>query len=98
VFEHIVLPIKAKDVRGEWLMLPSNPNNPKSGRVPKCMPLIESWEATVTYTIYDQVITQAVFTEVLKLSGIQVGIGRYRPLQKGIYGRYSAVEIAWHKD
>lgn len=97
VYENLVLPLRADEVEGEWLMLPSNPNNTKSGKVPKCMPLIAAWDGMVTYTIYDQTITEPIFLETLRLSGIQIGIGRFRASQKGIYGRYEVVDMDWQK-
>jgi len=95
VYEDLGLGLRPEEIEGEWLMLPSNPNNPKSGRVPKCYPKILSWDGMVTYTIYDQQITETVFAEVLRISGIQVGIGRFRPSQRGIYGRYAVKDLAW---
>jgi len=98
VYDNLILPVKRDAVEWEWLMLPSNPNNPKSGRVPKCMPKIAEWTGVVVYTIYDQVITETIFAEALRLSGIQVGIGRWRPEKKGIYGRYKVKELRWQKE
>jgi len=95
VYEDLLLDVRVEEVEGEWLMLPSNPNNPKSGRVPKCMPRIAAWEGTVQYTIYDAIITEAIFAETLRISGIQMGLGRFRPEKKGIYGRYEVKELLW---
>jgi hypothetical protein len=95
VFEGIKLPIKAEDVPCEAVFVPSDGKRGGGHRVMKYFPLIKSWEGTVTYTIFDDIITKDVFEQVVKASGQLIGIGRFRPRNWGYYGRFIVEKIEW---
>jgi len=95
VLEHLVLPIKKDDVTPEWLFVPSDGIRGSGKRVEKCFPLIQSWEGTVEFTIFDETITEDVFTDILTESGKFIGIGRWRPRNAGLYGRFSVESVKW---
>jgi hypothetical protein len=91
----IKLPIKVDDVRGEELFVPSD-GIPGSGkRVAKVFPRIDGWSGVVTFMLFDDLITEDVFTEVLTVFGIQVGVGRFRPARRGFYGMFKPTGIDW---
>lgn len=93
--EPLVLKIKAVDVKCEKLFVPSDGIRGSGKRVTKYFPLIEEWSGTVRYFILDDLITQDVFRQVLVASGIIVGIGRYRPVNCGYYGRFTVESFRW---
>lgn len=95
VTDGIVLPIKADAVAGEKLFVPSDGRRGGGKRVTKYFPRIDAWEGSVTYFIFDDIITEDVFKHVLTTSGLLVGIGRFRPESCGYYGRFSVKSIRW---
>ncbi|MTH62132.1 hypothetical protein [Paracoccus litorisediminis] len=65
-------------------------------RVKRTFPMIYDWEATAEFTIFDDTITIPVFEEVMRAAGQSVGIGRFRPENGGINGRFVPVSFSWH--
>ena len=84
VLEPIVLPVKADDVALERLFLSSD-GRPGGGgkRVWRFYPRIDSWKAVVKIGVFDDIITEDVFGKVLASAGQLVGIGRFRPENRG---------------
>lgn len=95
VAEALVLPMRASEVESEWLFVPADGTRGGGRRVEKCFPVIREWSGSVTYYILDDMITEDVFTEHLRVAGSLIGIGRFRPRNCGYYGRYSAEGITW---
>lgn len=95
VKDPVVLPIKKKDVFGNWLFVPSNGVAGGGKRVMKCFPLIESWEGDVVYYILDEIITESVFLKTLEEAGNFIGIGHFRPERGGFQGRYKVNDFVW---
>lgn len=96
VKDGLVLPIKAADVLCDKLFVPSDGTRGGGNRVTKYFPRIElGWEGKVTYFIFDDIITEDIFHQVLRASGQLVGIGRFRPEKCGSYGRFSIKSIRW---
>lgn len=97
VVDPLVLPVKADEVDGEWLHVPSDGRRGGTTRVEKCFPLIHSWEGIVEFLIFDEIITQDVFEEHLRDAGSFIGVGRFRPRNNGFYGRFSVESVTWVK-
>ena len=55
-------------------------------------------EGVVTFIILDDIITEDVFTQVLRSAGMLVGIGRFRPENRGFYGRFAVERVEWIED
>ena len=89
VMDPLVLPIKAEEVRGEWLFVPSDGMRGGGKRVDKCFPLIPEWSGSLCWHVYDETVTLDVFKEFLTEAGKFIGIGRFRPRNRGFYGRFS---------
>ena len=94
-FTPVVLPVKADDVQGEWLHVPSDGRRGGTTRVEKCFPVIPSWEADVEFMIVDDLIDKEVFQAHLEDAGRFIGVGRFRPRNNGFYGRFEVVKINW---
>jgi hypothetical protein len=91
----IVLPIKAEDVDADRLFVPSDGQPGGGKRVIKFFPRIDSWEGEITVMIFDDIITPEVFRQVLVAAGQIIGIGRFRPRNRGHYGRFVVESIVW---
>ena len=98
VMNGIVLPVRVDDVPCDRLFVPSDGRVGGGKRVMKYFPRIDEWGGKVTFYIFDDLITDDVFRQVLVASGMLVGIGRFRPENRGYYGRFSVPEIAWNDD
>jgi hypothetical protein len=95
VTDALKLGIKAEDVKGEWLFVPSDGIRGSGKRVDKCFPVIHQWGGDVEFHILDETITKDVFLNHLKQAGAFIGIGRFRPRNNGFYGRFAVDNVAW---
>lgn len=93
----IILNILKDNVQGEWVHVPSDGVRGGTKRVPKCFPLIPSWEGDVVFTILDDTITKEAFKYHIEQTGKFIGIGRFRPRKNGYYGRFSVESIKWEE-
>jgi hypothetical protein len=57
-------------------------------RVNRTFPVIPRWSGTARFVILDDTITQQVFERHLTQAGLFVGIGRFRPENGGLNGRF----------
>lgn len=92
------LDIKADDVKGERLFVPSDGKPGGGKRVYRTFPRIDKWSGEVAFYVMDDIITEDVFTQVLRSAGMLVGIGRFRPENRGFYGRFGVESIKWIED
>lgn len=95
--EALDLGISKEDIENEWVLVPSDGKRGGGKRVLKCFPRIKAWEGTVSYYIFDDIITEEVFENVLRASGQFIGIGRFRPKNWGYYGQFKVEEIKWQE-
>jgi len=103
VVDPLVLPIKAEDVSGEWLFVPSDGKRGGGSRVWKCFPVIPEWGGDVRFMVFDETVLNeygkedkrvvTVFEHVLRSTGSFIGIGRFRPRNNGYYGRFIVEKI-----
>ena len=98
VMDPLVLDIKADQVEGEWLFVPSDGKRGGGKCVDKCFPKIASWSGQVTFYILDEIITEEIFREILMAAGGFVGIGRWRPANNGLYGRFKPINFEWQEE
>lgn len=64
-------------------------------RVPRRFPLFLDWSATFDVMILDPIITEAQFRKMLELTGMFIGVGRFRPEKGGTNGRWAVEKIVW---
>jgi len=87
---------RRETVPSEKLYLHGNPTKgEKGGRVWRTYPKIDGWSGEVTFFILDPIITEDVFRETLIYAGQVVGIGRFRPENRGWYGRFAVERMVW---
>jgi len=97
VMDALMLGVKKDAVKGEKLFVPADGKRGGSKRVWKFFPVIPKWEAVATVWILDQTITRSVFERHIRQAGRFIGMGRFRPRNNGIYGRFDAEIVAWEE-
>lgn len=98
LMEPIVLPIKNKDMRLDWVNCHANGQRGSGKRVRRCFQVIDEWTAQVTVWLTDDIITREVFEEAVREAGQFIGIGRFRPENGGWYGRFQASNFVWQEE
>jgi hypothetical protein len=69
---------------------------PGSGkRVWRYFPVVVKWSADVRVYILDSAVTPDVFERVTREAGQLIGIGRYRPQNRGTKGRFKVEAFDW---
>lgn len=97
VIDSLVLPLKKENCDYVDVFVPSDGRVGGGKRVVKRFPLIHEWEGDVTYHIMDDIITLDIFEQVLKASGTLIGIGVWRPRNRGLNGRFEVLDIKWEE-
>lgn len=64
-------------------------------RVKRTFPVVAEWETKAEFMIFDDTVTPEVFEEVFAAAGMGVGIGRFRPENGGLNGRFIATRFDW---
>lgn len=93
----MILGIKAKDVEPECIYANLDGKRGGSKRGYRWYPTIPEWTGTCTFYIFDDVITEDVFEQVLIEAGRLIGVGRFRAERGGLYGRWEVVSIEWEE-
>jgi hypothetical protein len=88
--------VKAKDVIGERLFVPSDGKKGGGTRVWKTFPVIPKWEADIEIILLDPLLIDKPLKvkEYLEHSGKFIGLGRFRPRNGGFYGRFEVTDFA----
>ena len=95
VTEPIPLGIHYEKMMGTWIFVPSDGKTGGGKRVDKCFPTFPSWEGVVNFYILDDQITEDVFRSHLEQAGKFIGIGYFRPIRGGYWGRFEVVDLEW---
>lgn len=66
-------------------------------RVKRTFPQISRWKSSARFVILDDAITKDVFERVMRESGQFVGVGRFRPENGGLNGRYKVTGFKWQE-
>lgn len=64
-------------------------------RVKRTFPVVSNWKATATFAVLDDVITKDVFERFFLECGRFTGVGRFRPENGGMNGRFRPVKFTW---
>jgi hypothetical protein len=64
-------------------------------RVPRTFPVFERWQCEPSFIITDDIITEDIFEQHVKATGIIVSIGRFRAEKGGINGRFKVDHFEW---
>lgn len=94
-FNDIVLNLKRPDVPASVQHVPSDGMQGGTKRVIKYFPIVHEWEGTIEIIIPDDIITPDVFETVVRNAGNLIGIGTWRPRNRGMNGRFELVDMKW---
>jgi hypothetical protein len=94
VTEGLRLGVAGDAVEYEDLPL-SAQGKPGEANVIKRMPVFRKWKGDVQFYVLDETITEPVFERHLVEAGNFIGIGRFRPMNGGYYGRFKVNGIVW---
>lgn len=93
--DDVPLGIYKKDVEPIHLSCNSDGNRRGGKRVTRIFPMIPVWNCKVQFAILDDTITKDVFELHLRQAGQFVGVGRFRPENGGLNGRFECVKFVW---
>jgi len=88
-------PIIADEVDGVWILCNADGVRGSGKRVMRKFPVMPEWETRFDVQILDPIITRDVFKEMIGISGMFKGIGRFRPEKGGTNGRFRLVSLGW---
>lgn len=95
VTQPLMLGVQLKDCECDRVFVPSDGKPGGGKRVWKSFPLLQNWITEGEIIVLDPVIedkTEKV-REYLEYAGKLIGIGRYRPRNRGFYGRFRVVDF-----
>lgn len=95
IYNDIITPIKKEELRGDTRHVPSDGRPGGTKRVIKIFPIVQEWEGEVVVYIGDDIITADVFEQVVRNAGNLIGIGTWRPRNRGMNGRFELVDMKW---
>lgn len=95
VVGNVMLGVKKEELLHETKLVPADGRRGGTTRVPKNFPIIPKWSGIVKYILLDDTIPKDKFELVLSVSGNLIGIGRWRPINWGDYGRFKINRINW---
>lgn len=95
IYNDIITPIKKEELRGDTRHVPSDGRPGGTKRVIKIFPIVQEWEGEVIVYIGDDIITADVFEQVVRNAGNLIGIGTWRPRNRGMNGRFELVDMKW---
>jgi hypothetical protein len=95
VVDPLILPVTKENVNVDRVFVPSDGKRGGTKRVWKYFPLVEEWEGKVTFVVVDDILTKDIFQKHLELAGQLIGIGRWRPRNNGMYGRFEVKKLDW---
>lgn len=76
------------DVEVEAVMCAADGKPGSAKKVKRHFPIVRQWEGDVTFLVVDETIDEQTFITHLKHAGQMIGIGRWRPINNGSYGRF----------
>lgn len=66
-------------------------------RVQRTFPQVPTWAGTATFAVLDDTVTKEVFEKTIMEAGRFVGIGRFRPENGGLNGRFKPAAFRWQE-
>lgn len=93
----VALNVRIEDVIPETFFVPSDGKRGGSTRVYKTFPMIPEWKAMFDLYIFDEKIHKEIFHKMLSIAGQLIGIGRFRPRNRGYYGRFLIRDLRWEE-
>ena len=93
VVDSLPLGIQKKDLECEVVYCNADGKKGSGTRVWRWFPIIRQWTGKLEFIVLDDTITKDVFVHHLEEAGKFIGIGRWRPRQGGMFGRFEVLKI-----
>ena len=84
-----------EQLQGDVRHVPSDGRPGGTTRVIKVFPIVPEWHGDIVVKIGDDIITSDVFEQVVRNAGNLIGIGTWRPRNRGMNGRFELVSMKW---
>lgn len=98
IYNDIVTKITKDQLQGDVRHVPADGRPGGTKRVIKIFPIVHEWDGDITVYIGDPIITADIFEEVLRNAGNLIGIGTWRPRNRGMNGRFELVDMKWEEN
>lgn len=95
VVEPLILPVTLDTLEGERLFVPADGKPGGSRRVFRRFPFVPEWSGVVQFQVIDDILDEFVVRKHLEVAGQSVGIGAFRPENRGWSGRFVVVDSKW---
>jgi hypothetical protein len=88
--EPVMLGVNKDETEGEIQYCDAQGKKGSMGgtQVPRKFPVLREWEGKAKFYILDDTISKEIFEKYLVEAGKFVGVGRWRPANNGLYGRF----------
>lgn len=87
-------PIKAADLKQQRIFVNADGVRGSGKRVHRLFPAIDAgWLGDAVFEVWDDLITEEVFTEHLIMAGSIIGVGAFRVRNGGFCGRFRPVQV-----
>lgn len=94
--EPLRLPLTAMDLRSEaFLCSSTGDSRGVGGRVMRRFPMIDDWGGKLTFYVTMPEIPERIFETYLAEAGQFIGVGRFRPENGGVNGRFRVNAVRW---
>jgi hypothetical protein len=87
--------VRKEDVPSVTINANSTGERGSGKRVKRTFPIVSQWSGTARFAIFDETVTRDIFERHLTEAGRFVGIGRFRPENGGLYGRFKPTSFRW---
>jgi len=98
IYDDIKTTVHKNDLQGDPVFVPSGGDPGGSRRVPKIFPIVNEWQGQIDILIVDEIITPNVLETVIKNAGLLIGLGTWRPRNRGMNGRFDLVSMKWSEN
>lgn len=95
IYNDIVTTTHRDELQGDTRHVPADGRPGGTKRVIKIFPILSEWEGEVIVYIGDPIITADIFEEVIRNAGNLIGIGTWRPRNRGMNGRFELIDMQW---
>ena len=97
VMDEMLLGVQADDIPGERLLVPSSGRRGDGTRVWKRFPVLQEWSTNATIYVLDPMLQDKPekVAEYLGFAGKFIGMGRWRPRNNGLYGRFTVDRLKY---
>ncbi|MEK6684315.1 MAG: hypothetical protein AABY46_06625 [Nitrospirota bacterium] len=93
VVDSLPLKVQKADLESEVVFCNADGKKGSGTRVWRWFPVIRQWEGKLDFIVLDDTITLDAFRHHLEEAGKFIGIGRWRPRQGGMFGRFEVIGV-----